>query len=547
MFFNWVNLDTKLRVAILGQDFDGVVTLFRFLLIGIGLYLLDIYSAFVYLIVQWFNLYSVFGSLLYFLLDLLLQLSAALVTSRDLEAEDLCCEEFYRHHGDDEEAPPRSPLPRRRAEADAKSQRSPLPRRRSSNSLDSTNPPLTVYSGNPTDISGTSTAHNKNIVSRSRSPIVRRPIVLRSQSLPKLRRRRHHRTKRSEAPIVSAPTTVTLPDTTVNTGSASRSNIAPAISTGTSGTAPIPQALVPKFVQTTSKASSVAYPHRQVPVAPVSSLISATKQPMDTPVISTASASRPSRPDPTNIADSLEYTYVTASSSEDSSSEELQHSKAIQITTPTTLQPDPLQLKAQLPLSKACDSSISVQQFQQWTQQHGLLLFDKRRCDDERPFRCLCIFGPPKAGKSTAGASMNIFIQGTQVSTTSEKFHKYVNENNNTNMFHYTNDSFAKQETVDFHRLYTSIQSVLYSTPGRHFLVVEGHRIFESEEVMDLSNYVVAITGKPATLRDRVVPTPESSLSTYQTRIRPHLPESTVPSIYSNWMLKHRRTLWSRR
>ena len=49
MFFNWVNLDTKLRVAILGQDFDCVVTLFRFLLISIGLYLLDIYLAFVYL------------------------------------------------------------------------------------------------------------------------------------------------------------------------------------------------------------------------------------------------------------------------------------------------------------------------------------------------------------------------------------------------------------------------------------------------------------------------------------------------------------------
>ena len=286
----------------------------------------------------------------------------------------------------------------------------------------------------------------------------------------------------------------------------------------------MPQALVPKFVQTTSKASSVAYPHRQVPVAPVSSLISATKRPTNTPVISTASASRPPRPDLTNIADSSEYTYVTASSSEDSSSEDLQHSKAIQITTPTTLQPDHLQLKARLLLSKACDSSISVQQFQQWTQQRGLPLFDHRRCDDERPFRCLCIFGPPKAGKSTAGASMNIFIQGTQVSTASKKFHKYVNETNNTNMFHYTNDSFAKQENIDFHRLYTSIQSVLYSTPGRHFLVVEGHRIFESEEVMDLSNYVVAITGKPATLRDRAVPTPESSLSAYQTRIRPHLP-----------------------
>ena len=139
------------------------------------------------------------------------------VFSLGLIASEICCvgdfqrsrsrrpllRRFYRHHGEDEEAPPRSPLPRRRAEADIRSQRSPLSRRRSSNLLHSTDPPSTVYSGNPTDISGTSTAHNRNILSRSRSPIVRRPIILRSQSLPKLRRRRHHRTKRSEAPISS--------------------------------------------------------------------------------------------------------------------------------------------------------------------------------------------------------------------------------------------------------------------------------------------------------------------------------------------------------
>ena len=34
MFFNWVNLDSKLRVAILGQDFVCVVTLFRFPTLG---------------------------------------------------------------------------------------------------------------------------------------------------------------------------------------------------------------------------------------------------------------------------------------------------------------------------------------------------------------------------------------------------------------------------------------------------------------------------------------------------------------------------------
>lgn len=40
---------------------------------------------------------------------------------------------------------------------------------------------------------------------------------------------------------------------------------------------------------------------------------------------------------------------------------------------------------------------------------------------------------------------------------------------------------------------------------------------------MDLSNYVVVLTGTPDTLRNRTVPTPESSLSLYQDRLRPHL------------------------
>ena len=68
MFFNCMNLDTKLGVAILAQDFALCCDIFS---ISADWYwiLLDIYLAFVYFIRQWFNLYPVFGSHLYFLWD----------------------------------------------------------------------------------------------------------------------------------------------------------------------------------------------------------------------------------------------------------------------------------------------------------------------------------------------------------------------------------------------------------------------------------------------------------------------------------------------
>ena len=92
-------------------------------------------------------------------------------------------------------------------------------------------------------------------------------------------------------------------------------------------------------------------------------------------------------------------------------------------------------------------------------------------------------------------------------------------------MFHYCNDTFSNQSGINFDKLMQSVNSVLYSSPGKHFLVIEGHRIFESEEVMALSNYVVVLTGTPYTLRNRKVPTPETSLQLYCERLRPQIQE----------------------
>lgn len=89
----------------------------------------------------------------------------------------------------------------------------------------------------------------------------------------------------------------------------------------------------------------------------------------------------------------------------------------------------------------------------------------------------------------------------------------------NANIFHYCDDTFSNQDGVNFEKLCQNV----YSSPGKHFLVIEGHRIFESEEVMALSDYVVLLTGTPYALKNRNLPTPETSPQLYCDRLRPHL------------------------
>ena len=73
------------------------------------------------------------------------------------------------------------------------------------------------------------------------------------------------------------------------------------------------------------------------------------------------------------------------------------------------------------PISKACNNSITPAQFQQYLTSVGLSVFHPRACNEDRPFKCLSIFGPPKIGKSDAASGMNAFIKGTQITTTSKQ------------------------------------------------------------------------------------------------------------------------------
>lgn len=300
---------------------------------------------------------------------------------------------------------------------------------------------------------------------------------------------------------------------------------------------PTPVGTTAKAKPAPSKPVTIAVPHRRSNPTASEATGQHPSTPKDNPKDSVATGSKPPVkkppvPVPVPVIESSEYTYDTSSSSsEDSSGSK----KDAEVPAGNTLviQPESvsllkgqskMELQARVLLSKACDQRISTKQFIDYLDKAGLRIFNPGLCTEEHPFRCVAIFGPPKIGKSTLGSAMNLFIQGTPQTTTSKKFYKYVNEAENVNLFHYTNDSFSSSDGIDWGRLTQSINSTKYQ-PGRHFIVLEGHRLFESPETMALADHVIILTGSQYSLRNRKVPTPELSFQLYCDRIRPYLAE----------------------
>ena len=153
-------------------------------------------------------------------------------------------------------------------------------------------------------------------------------------------------------------------------------------------------------------------------------------------------------------------------------------------------------LQARVLTQIACDETISPQDFN-YIKRTGLSFFNPKTCTDEKPYKRICIFGPPNVGKSGAASSLNAYMNGVRQSTTSTKFYKWTCERNNTNLFHYTNDSFASDTDVNWSKLLQSFHSVVSNTLGRHMIAIEGHRLFESEAVMKLSDFTTVLTGSP--------------------------------------------------
>ena len=164
-------------------------------------------------------------------------------------------------------------------------------------------------------------------------------------------------------------------------------------------------------------------------------------------------------------------------------------------------------------MSKACDPSISPSAFNEYLLKNNFHVWNAKETTDSKPYRMLCVFGPPNGGKSSAAGGMHTSVQGVQVTTTSKKFYKYVNESTNSNLYHFCNDSFSSPSGINWDRLLQSINSITHGV-GRHFIVVEGHRLFECDALLDDAAYIVILTALPSTLRCRPEPTAEE-LSLY--------------------------------
>ena len=173
-------------------------------------------------------------------------------------------------------------------------------------------------------------------------------------------------------------------------------------------------------------------------------------------------------------------------------------------------------------MSKACDPSISPSQFNDYLLKNNFHVFNTKEIQDSKPYRKLCIFGPPNVGKSSAAGGMNTYVRGVQVTTTSKKFYKYINESSNANLYHFCNESFSSPSGINWDRLNQSVHSITQGV-GRHFVIVEGHRLFECDTLLDNADYIVILTALPSTLRCRPEPTPEQSLQLYISRVQPHL------------------------
>ena len=407
-------------------------------------------------------------------------------------------------------------------------------------------PPLTVYTEHRfTDLPHlpsqppTSPISSRDFSSRSRSPV---PPILQTKSLPPLRRRRRHlREPAVEAPIIFTPS-VTLeeaPHSEQPPSSATHPASRTTPSSPVHQSSPEPVGTTPKAKPAPSKPVTTKVPHRRS--NPTTSEIPGKSSQASSRPISKDNSKHPtstSKPPvdksstPVALVESSEYTYGSSSSSSEESSDTPKPTD-VPKENPLVLRPDSisslqnldqLEIQARVLMSKASDNSISPKQFNEFLIKAGLRIFNPELCTEDSPFRCLAIFGPPKVGKSTLGSAMNLFIQGTPQTTTSKKFYKWINEKENVNMYHYSNDTFASSDAIDWDRLAQSVNSTQYQ-PGRRFIIIEGHRLFESEAIMALSHQVVILAGTHYTLRNRKVPTPETSFQLYCDRTRPLLPE----------------------
>ena len=139
------------------------------------------------------------------------------------------------------------------------------------------------------------------------------------------------------------------------------------------------------------------------------------------------------------------------------------------------------------------------------------------------PFKVLAISGCSKSGKSTVANLIPSFFKAQQAATTSNKYFKYVADERGRlgfNILVFSNDEFRVSGglEIDWNRMHQSLSSVPQNTPGLSLVVIEGHRLYQNQGIIDMYQYITWLSTTPSVLRDRGC-TP-ASFTHYSTRLR---------------------------
>ena len=175
-------------------------------------------------------------------------------------------------------------------------------------------------------------------------------------------------------------------------------------------------------------------------------------------------------------------------------------------------------------MTKAQDCNISISDFAAYLTKHSLEPLPPTSFQTEKPYKVLVIAGCSKSGKSTVSNLMPSFFKAQRATTSSNKYYKYVADERGRlgfNILVFSNDEFRTNDglDIDWDRMHQSLNSVTQNTPGLSLVIIEGHRLYQNQAIIELAQYITWLSAKPSVLRQRGC-TPDS-LSNYTQRFQP--------------------------
>ena len=196
-------------------------------------------------------------------------------------------------------------------------------------------------------------------------------------------------------------------------------------------------------------------------------------------------------PQSSNMADredkKEDYSYYSSSSS---SSSETPPPVALSTTAKDTLSHI-----AKFLMTKAQDPNISISDFAAYLTKNSLEPLPPTAFQTEKPYKVLVISGCSKSAKSTVSNLILSFFKAQRATTSSNKYYKYVADERGRlgfNILIFSNDEFRTTDglDIDWNRMRQSLNSVTQNTPGLSLVIIEGHRLYQNQGIIELAQYI---------------------------------------------------------